>query len=369
MDAFRDRFFGAFGRGSGREGLVAVVAALPRDATVGGERVERADVSHELGAGPGTPPWTPRACRAAARPAGRPRCRPARGTRRRHPETAPRADRRPARTRPACRPRSTRPGPPDGAGVLDLLGIGGEEPGETVAGHSVGNRLVEIAEQRFVGHAPMLAQPAGLTATIRPGRSSVGRMARASSISSTPSATSPDETLEHAFVVAPKASTATAARSRPSTLSRSRLIDLHPTGQHRRRHLRRRAPRSGRPRLRIGTTAASRSPPRPATVPASTPRFLSRRRLGGDEVLVGVRRSDAALGRDWRHQPGYGLVEPVAMPASTTRRATRPLTTPRAATAGTSAAVRRAEPRSSAATASPSPAPTAPTPRRPTRTC
>ena len=49
-------------------------------------------------------------------------------------------------------------GRPDGAGVLDLLGVGGEEPREAVTGDAVGEGLVEVAEQWFVGHRPMVAQ-------------------------------------------------------------------------------------------------------------------------------------------------------------------------------------------------------------------
>ena len=59
MDAFRDRFFSAFGDGSGREGLVAVVAALPRDPTVVRELVERADVGDQLASRPARSPSAP----------------------------------------------------------------------------------------------------------------------------------------------------------------------------------------------------------------------------------------------------------------------------------------------------------------------
>ena len=256
MDAFRDRFFGAFGDGSGREGLVAVVAALPRDATVDGERVERADVGHQLGSRPARSPSTPRACRA--RSAGTAAAVALLEVRDdviglRREETGAlfgRGEHVGQGTAGAGRP--------DGAGVLDLLGVGGEEPREAVTGDAVGDGLVEVAERVLRGTSAHRVAACGRSPEIRPDEVALGHGARLEH-PHLPRAR-PARTDAGTSFVSPEGLDGDRRKKSPVHLvAVERLHRPPPAGQPRRRHPERRELHGlvGR-RLRIGSRWSSR---------------------------------------------------------------------------------------------------------------
>ena len=194
--------------------------------------------------------------------------------------------------------RTARARRPDGAGVLDLFGVGGEEPGQAVAGDAVGEGLVEVAERVLRGtSAHGGAAQRTIPGTNRRGRSSVGPWRASRASSSTPSATNRARRWESSYVSPEgldgdrRKTLAGPPRRRRATSSTSTRARTSSSTSERRG-----AARPGRAATADRRPWSSRCPPSPGTAPACmrevpVPGDVS----VGDEVLVGARRSDARL--------------------------------------------------------------------------